>query len=105
LSWQQWRWSLLFLGQCNDRAFERNVQQLVALGAYSHDALKDVVRATGIDYHRLEKGIAHYYTDQKSFDTASDESGDARAFTQALAARCAERGAEFLYGHDVVALN
>ncbi len=141
---RQWLWGLKFLGQCNDAAFERNVQQLVALGAYSHLALKDVVRATGIDYHRLECGIAHYYTDKKSFDTAgdaaalmrrygverrvvstaellaiepaltpfaprivggtytaSDESGDARIFTQALARRCAERGAEFLYGHRI----
>jgi D-amino-acid dehydrogenase len=145
--WQQWRWGLQFLSQCNDAAFERNVQQLVALGAYSHSALKDVVRATGIDYNRLERGIAHYYTEQKSFDaagdaaalmrkygvarrvvttaellevepafsqfahrivggtyTASDESGDARVFTQSLAERCAAQGAEFLYSHDIVRL-
>ena len=145
--WQQWRWGLQFLAQCNDTAFERNVQQLVALGAYSHTALKDVVHSTGIDYNRLERGIAHYYTEQKSFDTAgdaaalmrkygvarrvvstaellkiepslsqfadhivggtytaSDESGDARVFTQSLAKRCAERGAEFLYNHDIVRL-
>jgi D-amino-acid dehydrogenase len=140
----QWRWALQFLGQCNDAAFDRNVQQLVALGAYSHAALKDIVRATGIRFSRLERGIAHFYTDQKAFDTAgdaaalmqkygvarrvvsrdellqiepafkpfghrivggtyteSDESGDARVFTQALARRCAERGAEFLFGHAV----
>lgn len=140
----QWRWGLQFLAQCNDAAFERNVQQLVALGAYSHAALKEVVAATGIEYKRLERGIAHYYTDQKSFDTAgdaavlmqkygvarrvvntaellaiepafksfahrivggtytaSDESGDARVFTQALARRCADRGVRFLYGHDI----
>ena len=145
--WQQWRWGLQFLAQCNDAAFERNVQQLVALGAYSHSALKDVVRSTGIDYHRLERGIAHYYTEQKSFDTAgdaaalmrkygvarqvvstaellkiepalsqfadqivggtftaSDESGDARVFTQSLARRCAERGVQFLYHHDIIRL-
>ncbi len=148
LDWRQWRWGLQFLSQCNDAAFERNVQQIVALGAYSHAALKDVVRATGIEYQRLERGIAHYYTDQKSFDmagdaallmqkygvsrkvvsrdellriepafksfahrivggtyTASDESGDARLFTQALAQRCAERGARFLYGYDIARLD
>lgn len=33
--------------------------------------------------------------------TASDESGDARSFTQHLARRCEARGATFLYGHDV----
>ena len=148
LDWQQWRWGLQFLAQCNDAAFARNVQQIVALGIYSHAALKDVVQATGIDYHRLERGIAHFYTDQKSFEAAShaselmrqygverrmvsrdellqiepaftaygahitggtytrsDESGDARAFTQALAQRCADQGATLLYGHDVVRLN
>lgn len=144
LDWQQWRWGLQFLSQCHDAAFERNVKQLVALGAYSHEALKDVVRATGIDYQRLERGIAHYYTDEASFAdagaaaelmqkygvsrkvvsrdellaiepafkpfghrivggtyTPSDESGDARVFTEQLAARCAARGVQFLYGHDV----
>jgi D-amino-acid dehydrogenase len=142
--WLQYRWGMEFLANCNDRAFERNVQQLVALGAYSHSALKDVVDSTGISYQRLERGIAHYYTDQKSFDTAgdaaalmrkygvarqvvgrdellriepalkqfadsivggtftpSDESGDARVFTQALAKLCAERGATFLYDHSI----
>lgn len=145
MDWQQWRWGMQFLAQCNDPSFERNVQQIVALGAYSHDALKEVVRATGIEYQRLERGIAHFYTDQKSFDTAgdaaalmrkygvarrlvnrdellkiepafrqfsdrivggtytaSDESGDARVFTQELAKRCIARGAEFLYNHDIV---
>ena len=34
--------------------------------------------------------------------TPSDESGDARVFTQKLAALCAERGATFLYEHDIV---
>ena len=148
LDWQQWRWGLQFLAQCNDAAFERNVQQIVALGAYSHTALKEVVQATGIDYHRLERGIAHFYTDTASFEAAahaaelmrkygvqrrmvsrdellriepafrsygahiaggtytpSDESGDARIFTQALARRCADRGAEFLYGHDIVQMH
>ena len=146
LDWQQWRWGLQFLSQCNDAAFERNVQQLVALGNYSHAALKDVVAATGIQYNRLEKGIAHFYTDQKAFDdagdaaalmqgygvdrkvvsrdelfaiepafrnfdrivggtyTASDESGDARAFTQQLARLCARRGVQFLYGQDIARL-
>ncbi|HEX2544452.1 MAG TPA: D-amino acid dehydrogenase [Ramlibacter sp.] len=143
LDWQQWRWGLQFLAQCNDAAFERNVQQLVALGAYSHAALKDVVAATGIAYNRLERGIAHFYTDEKAFAdaavaaelmqrygvdrkvvsreelfaiepafrnfdkivggtyTASDESGDARVFTQQLARLCAQKGVQFLFNQDV----
>jgi len=145
---QQWLWGLRFLAECNDASFEKNVQQLVALGSYSHEALKDIVSATGIEYNRLERGIAHYYMDQKSLDgagaaaammrkygvnrrvvskeellkiepafeqyaakivggtyTASDESGDARIFTQELTKRCQERGVTFLWNHDVVALN
>jgi D-amino-acid dehydrogenase len=140
----QYRWGLLFLAQCNDAAFERNVQQLVALGRYSHAALKDMVRSTGLQYQRLEKGIAHIFTSQQALDqaaqgaqlmqkygvqrrvvsrdellqiepafknfaqriaggtyTASDESGDARLFTQQLAALCAQRGARLLYSHTI----
>ena len=144
----QYTWGLQFLAQCNDAAFERNMQQLVALGRYSQAALKNVVSATGIDYARLEKGIAHFFSDQKSFDeaageaalmqkygvdrhvvsreallkiepayknfahriaggtyTPSDESGDARVFTQKLAQLCAQRGAQLLYNHDIERLN
>ena len=146
--WHQYRWGLEFLANCNDRAFERNVQQLVALGSYSHTALKDIVAATGIEFNRLQKGIAHYYLDHQAFDAAadsaalmakygvnrrvvstaellriepafqqfgqhivggtyteSDESGDARVFTQALAQRCAALGVEFLWNHDVLSLD
>src|SRR3954465_14341309 len=72
MDWQQWRWGLAFLAQCNDAAFERNVQQLVALGSYSHAALKDVVRSTGIEYQRLARRTAHPHTDTKSFDAAAE---------------------------------
>ena len=71
MDWQQWRWGLKFLAQCNDAAFARNVGQLIALGAYSHAALQDVVLSTGIEFDRLERGIAHYFTDQKSLDGAA----------------------------------
>jgi len=148
VGWRQYAWGLQFLANCNDTAFERNVQQLVALGAYSHAALKELVAATGIEYQRMQNGIAHYYSDQHSFEsaaqaaalmgkygvdrkvvsrdellriepslknyrarivggtyTATDESGDACTFTQALAERCAARGVQFLYGHSVERLN
>ena len=143
----QWRWGLSFLAQCNTQAFERNVGQLVALGRYSQAALKSVVAQTGIEYHRLERGILHFFSTPQDFAagaaaaevmrrhgvdrrvlsrdevlaiepalasfgprlaggtyTPSDESGDARVFTQQLAQRCAERGATFLYGRDIVDL-
>ena len=141
----QWRWGLSFLTQCSTPAFERNVEQLVRLGRYSHESLKALVAQTGIEYHRLERGILHFFSTQQDFDagaagaevmrrhgvdrrvlsraevlavepalrgfagaiaggtfTPSDESGDARVFTQELAKRCAQRGATFLYGHDIL---
>jgi D-amino-acid dehydrogenase len=69
--WHQYRWGLDFLANCNDAAFERNVAQIVALGRYSHAALKEVVSQTGIDYNRLEKGIAHIFTDERAFAAAA----------------------------------
>ena len=144
----QWRWALSFLGQCNDAAFARNVEQLVALGRYSHESLKSVVAATGIEYDRLQRGILHFFSSAADYEsglkaaglmrdhgvdrrvlgrdevlqvepalkafganihggtyTPSDESGDARVFTQKLAQRCAARGATFLYAHDVLGLD
>jgi D-amino-acid dehydrogenase len=143
----QWRWGAKFLTQCNDAAFARNVQQLVALGAYSHASLKALVAQTGIEYQRLERGILHFFSSAADFEagaagaelmrrhgvdrrvlsreevlkvepalasfgaqihggtfTPSDESGDAKVFTQALAARCAARGVKFLWSHDVLGI-
>lgn len=67
----QWRWGLSFLTQCNDAAFERNVRQLVALGRYSHDSLKRVVAATGIEYQRLERGILHFFSSKADFEAGA----------------------------------
>ena len=67
----QWRWGLSFLTQCNDAAFERNVRQLVALGRYSHESLKSVVDATGIQYNRLERGILHFFSSQADFEAGA----------------------------------
>ncbi len=69
--WHQYRWGLEFLANCSDAAFERNVAQIVALGRYSHAALKDAVELTGIHYNRLEKGIAHIFTDERAFASAN----------------------------------
>lgn len=67
----QWRWGIKFLTQCTDAAFARNVQQLVALGAYSHESLKALVASTGIEYHRLERGILHFFSSQADFEAGA----------------------------------
>ncbi|MEK8051918.1 D-amino acid dehydrogenase [Ideonella sp. DXS22W] len=144
----QWRWGLSFLGQCSDAAFARNVRQLVALGRYSHESLKEMVAATGIQYQRLERGILHFFSSAADYEagaaaaelmrqhgvdrrvlsrdevlkvepalaafgpaihggtfTPSDESGDAREFTQRLAELCRARGATFLHETAISGLN
>ncbi len=70
--WHQYSWGLQFLANCNDAAFERNVAQIVALGRYSQAALKRMVDQTGIEYNRLEKGIAHIFTDERAFAAAGE---------------------------------
>jgi len=145
---KQWIWGLSFLTQCTTAAFERNVEQLVQLGRYSHESLKGLVTQTGIEYNRLERGILHFFSSQADFEagaagaeimrrhgvdrrvlnreevlkiepalasfgrnihggtfTPSDESGDACVFTQKLAKLCIERGATFLYEHEVLQLS
>ncbi|MFY7864103.1 D-amino acid dehydrogenase [Roseateles sp.] len=145
---KQWIWGLSFLTQCTTAAFERNVEQLVQLGRYSHESLKGLVAQTGIEYNRLERGILHFFSSQADFEagaagaeimrrhgvdrrvlnreevlkiepalatfgrnihggtfTPSDESGDACVFTQKLAKLCIERGATFLYEHEVLQLS
>ncbi len=67
----QWRWGLSFLTQCTTAAFERNVEQLVQLGRYSHEALKGLVKDTGIEYDRLERGILHFFSSQADFDAGA----------------------------------
>ena len=51
---------------------------------------------------KIEPALAH--STQQIFGgtyTPSDESGDAKVFTQQLAQRCAERGVKFLWQHEV----
>jgi len=145
---KQWIWGLSFLSQCTTAAFERNVEQLVQLGRYSHASHKVLAAKTGIEFERLERGILHFFSSQADFEagaagaevmrrhgvdrrvlnreevlkvepalaafgahihggtfTPSDESGDAKVFTQKLAQLCQQRGAQFLWEHDVLALS
>ena len=100
-----------------------------------------------MEFQRLERGIAHFYSSQQAFDeaaegvelmrrygvqrrlvsreellkiepaftpyadhiaggtfTETDESGDARIFTEKLAQLCAGAGVDFLYQQDILSL-
>lgn len=66
---RQWRWALGFAFECLPGRFERNTRQLAGLARYSRDCLAALRAATGIEYHRVARGILHFCTRQQDFDT------------------------------------
>ncbi len=65
----QWRWGLQFLKECSAQRTRHNIIQIVNLGMYSRSTLQALRQETGIQYDCLTKGILHYYTSQKEFDS------------------------------------
>lgn len=66
----QWAWGWRFLLQCLPQRTRRNVASLLSLGLYSRAALAEVRAQLGFDYHQLQRGILHFYTDPKEFQRA-----------------------------------
>jgi D-amino-acid dehydrogenase len=125
----QWRWALQFLRNCTASRFRENAAQLVRLGRYSRDLLRELRVATGIQYDHLARGILVLYTGARAFEPgwktpeecaaiepavaamksrlvggnyiAGDESGDAYKFTTELAKLCAARGVQFDFEVDI----
>ncbi len=74
LSLRQWKWVASFLAQCTNEAAARNTRVKSGLCEFSRDVLRDVVKETGIKYHRNEGGIVYFYRTQKAFDAAREKS-------------------------------
>ncbi|HET9701178.1 MAG TPA: D-amino acid dehydrogenase [Burkholderiales bacterium] len=134
----QWRWGLRFLLECLPWRSERNTLAILALAMHSRDRLRELRAETGIEYHCLNRGILHLFTESRDWADAGaraelvrrhgieaellsarqcvelepalrdsrapleggvyardDESGDARLFTQRLAALSAAKGVAF----------
>ena len=70
LSWHQFAWSVRFLYECLPSRFRANVRDMVNLGRYSRDALRELRRETGIEYEHLARGILQFYTDPADFEAA-----------------------------------
>ncbi len=66
----QWSWGLQFLMECLPSRTKFNIVQLLNLGTYSRACLQELRRETGIEYDHLAKGILHYYTDPKEWESA-----------------------------------
>ena len=67
---RQWLWGLQFLRECTPARTRRNIGQIVKLGLYSREMLRELRRETGIAYDHRTQGILHFYTSQKEFDAA-----------------------------------
>ena len=66
----QWRWALAFLGQCTSARAADNLRQMINLGLYSRSKLQELRAELGLEYDHLTRGILHFYTSQKEFDSA-----------------------------------
>jgi D-amino-acid dehydrogenase len=79
----QWTWALRFLGECWPGRFEHNTRVLSGLAAYSRQCLKALRNRTGIRYDELSRGILHFATSQRDFDSLAHHAEAMRALGQA----------------------
>jgi D-amino-acid dehydrogenase len=76
---RQWLWGLQFLGECLPARTRRNIEQIVRLGTYSREMLRQLRRDTGIAYDHRTQGILHFYTSAREFDAALGPAEQMRA--------------------------
>lgn len=65
---RQWLWGARFALECWPGRFERNTRRLAGLARYSRECLAALRADTGIEYHRVGRGILHFCTAQEDFD-------------------------------------
>ncbi|TQK11328.1 D-amino acid dehydrogenase [Herbaspirillum sp. SJZ107] len=75
----QWRWCLQFIRECRPERVAANLRRIVALADYSRRSLQALRADTGIEYDHLERGILHFYTDQREFDKSCAAAAAMRA--------------------------
>lgn len=76
---RQWAWGLRFLRECTPARTRRNIEQIVALGTYSRDSLRELRGELGINYDARTRGILHFYTNEAEFATAEAPAAQMRA--------------------------
>jgi len=75
---RQWQWGLRFALECLPGRFERNTLQLAGLARFSRDCLASLRGETGIEYHRVARGILHFCTEQADFEALAEHAGHMR---------------------------
>lgn len=73
-------WSLRFLRECTPGRTRDNIRNIVALATYSRSQLQALRAETSIAYDHLERGILHFYTDQREYDAAVEAAALMREF-------------------------
>lgn len=65
---RQWLWGLAFLRECLPARTAANIRSIVQLALFSRDTVKAMRRELELDYHCVERGILHFYTDRAEFE-------------------------------------
>ena len=68
---EMFRWGFQFLRECSPTRTKHNIRAIVALASYSRQSLIELRGQTGLAYDELTRGILHFYTDQREFDSAA----------------------------------
>lgn len=71
---QFWRWTALFLKQCNDSDADRNTIRKHGLCTYSQKRLGILVKENGIEYDRIQRGLLYLYRDAALFQKGAAHS-------------------------------
>jgi D-amino-acid dehydrogenase len=74
------RWGLRFLAECRPGRTRENIRAIVAMALYSRRLLGELRAETGIAYDQLQRGILHFYTDEREFSAASEAAALMREF-------------------------
>jgi D-amino-acid dehydrogenase len=68
-----WRWAVMMLANCNERAYALNKSRMVPIAEYSRDRMKALRAATGISYDERALGTLQLFRTRKQLDaTAKD---------------------------------
>ena len=74
------RWGLRFLAECSPARTRRNIHDIVAMALYSRQQLGLLRQDAGLDYDQLQRGILHFYTDERDFEAAAGPAALMREF-------------------------
>ena len=74
------RWGLRFLAECRPGRTRENIRAIVAMALYSRRLLGELRAETGIAYDHLQRGILHFYTDEREFASAKHAAALMREF-------------------------